>query len=103
MKNQNDLIVAGAVVLVAIGVSLGFMFSKREPVAAPTVPSVNIADPQPTSASVAFSDSLPGAGGAAGGGRRGGGIAGAGGGGRDDVFMGGAAGAGGGAQAAAVQ
>ena len=70
MKNQNDLIVAGAVVLVAIGVSLGFMFTKREPVAAPAVPTVEVSDPQPTSATVAMSDSLPGAG--AGGARAGG-------------------------------
>ena len=45
MKNQNDLIVAGAVVLVAIGVSLGFMFSKREPDPAPEIPTVDVADP----------------------------------------------------------
>lgn len=63
MKNQNDLIVAGAVVLVAIGVSLGFMFSKREPVEAPAVPTVVVSEPQPTAATVALSDSLPGAGG----------------------------------------
>ncbi len=91
MKNQNDLIVAGAVVLVAIGVSLGFMFTKREPVEAPAVPTVVVSDPQPTSATVAMSDSLPGAG--AGGARAGGrgGIAGVGGG---ATFAGAASGAG---------
>ena len=100
MKNQNDLIVAGAVVLVAIGVSLGFMFTKREPVAAPAVPTVVIDEPKPTSATVAMSDSLPGAGaggaraGARGGGR--GGFAGSGGGGPS------IAGAGGGGPSAAT-
>jgi len=95
LKNQNDLIVAGAVVLVAIGVSLGFMFTKREPVEAPAVPTVVVSDPQPTSATVAMSDSLPGAGagGARAGGRAGGrgGIAGVGGG---ATFAGAASGAG---------
>ncbi|MCH8978527.1 MAG: hypothetical protein IH945_04705 [Armatimonadetes bacterium] len=93
MKNQNDLIVAGAVVLVAIGVSLGFMFTKREPAAAPAVPSVVVSEPQPTAASVAYSDSLPGAGGARGG--RGGRAGFGGGGGSNDASFAGAGGGGG--------
>lgn len=70
MKNQNDLIVAGAVVLVAIGVSLGFMFNKRTPAQAPEVPVVVVSEPMPVAAKVAMSDSLPGAGGGRGGSAR---------------------------------
>jgi len=60
LKNQNDLIVAGAVVLVCIGVSLGFMFTKREPVVIPPPPSVVTTDAQPAAATVTYANSLPG-------------------------------------------
>ncbi len=67
MKNQNDLIVAGAVILVCVGVSLAFFFQKREPVA-PTPPtSVVTTDAQPVPANVQYANSLPGGGGAQGG------------------------------------
>lgn len=76
MKNQNDLIVAGAVVLVCIGVSLGFMFTKREPIRPADPPTVVTADAQPAAASVTYANSLPGGGGGGagspGGGTRGG-------------------------------
>lgn len=72
MKNQNDLIVAGAVILVCIGVSLAFFFQRREPVApAPPTPIVT-ADAEPVQANVQYANSLPGGGagpGAAAGGR----------------------------------
>jgi hypothetical protein len=79
LKNQNDLIVAGAVILVCIGVSLAFFFQKREPapIAAPT--PVVTADAQPVPANVKYANSLPGGGGAGGaGGPAGGGRVGAG-------------------------
>ncbi len=68
MKNQNDLIVAGAVILVCIGVSLAFFFQKREP--APIAPPASIvtADAQPVPANVKYANSLPGGGGGAAGG-----------------------------------
>lgn len=77
MKNQNDLIVAGAVILVCIGVSLGFFFQKREPVRPADPPNVVTTDAEPAAASVVYANSLPGAsgsnnGGAPGGGTRGG-------------------------------
>ena len=62
MKNQNDLIVAGAVVLVCIGVSLAFMFTKREPVKPPAPPVVVTKDAEPSAASVVYANSLPGEG-----------------------------------------
>ena len=68
MKNQNDLIVAGAVVLVCIGVILGFYFTKREPVAPPNPTPVVITDAEPASATVTYANSLPGGGGGTGGG-----------------------------------
>lgn len=64
MKNQNDLIVAGAVVLVCIGVSLAFFFQKREPVAPPAPQSVVVTDAVPVPASVQYANNLPGGGGA---------------------------------------
>ncbi len=66
MKNQNDLIVAGAVVLVCIGVSLGFMFTKREPVVIADPPRVVTEDAKPAAASVTYANSLPGASGGSG-------------------------------------
>lgn len=65
MKNQNDLIVAGAVILVCIAVSLAFFFQKREPVAPPAPASVTITDAQPIPANVQYANSLPGGGGGA--------------------------------------
>lgn len=82
MKNQNDLIVAGAIVLVCIGVSLVFMLQRREPFRPAAPPQVVTTDAVPAGASVVYSNSLPGAqdrsaapagGGAAGGTGRGGG------------------------------
>ncbi len=83
MKNQNDLIVAGAVILVCIGVSLAFFFQKREPAPIAPPPTVVTTDAQPVPANVKYANSLPGGGGAAGAGAGGGpvgGPAGAGGG-----------------------
>ncbi|MEX2242743.1 MAG: hypothetical protein WD716_02735 [Fimbriimonadaceae bacterium] len=68
MKNQNDLIVAGAVVLVCIGVILGFYFTKRDPVAPPNPTPVVITDAEPAAATVTYANSLPGGGGGTGGG-----------------------------------
>lgn len=59
MKNQNDLIVAGAVVLVCIGVSLAFMFTKREPTKPADPPSIVTKDAEPSAASVVYANSLP--------------------------------------------
>jgi hypothetical protein len=62
LKNQNDLIVAGAVILVCIGVSLAFFFQKREP-AAPAPPTAIVtADAQPIPANVQYANELPGGG-----------------------------------------
>jgi hypothetical protein len=77
LKNQNDLIVAGAVILVCIGVSLGFYFQRREPIRPADPPNVVTTDAQPAAASVTYANSLPGAGGdqqagSPGGGTRGG-------------------------------
>jgi len=63
LKNQNDLIVAGAVILVCIGVSLGFYFQRREPVKPVPPPTVVTTDAQPAAATVVYANSLPGAGG----------------------------------------
>lgn len=60
MKNQNDLIVAGAVVLVCIGVSLAFMFTKRDPGKPNDPPAVVTKDAEPAAASVTYANSLPG-------------------------------------------
>jgi hypothetical protein len=68
LKNQNDLIVAGAVVLVCIGVILGFYFTKRDPVAPPNPTPVVITDAEPPAATVTYANSLPGGGGGTGGG-----------------------------------
>lgn len=77
MKNQNDLIVAGAVILVCIGVSLAFFFQKREPVApAPPTPIVT-KDAEPVPANVQYANELPGGGGNGPGGRAVGGQGGA--------------------------
>ena len=73
MKNQNDLIVAGAVVLVCIGVILGFYFTKRDPVAPPNPTPVVITDAVPAAASVTYANSIPGGGGTTGGAGAGGG------------------------------
>jgi hypothetical protein len=62
LKNQNDLIVAGAVILVCIGVSLGFFFQRREPVRPANPAPVVVTDAQPAEASVVYANSLPGAG-----------------------------------------
>jgi hypothetical protein len=86
LKNQNDLIVAGAVILVCIGVSLAFFFQRREPLP-PTPPTpVVVTDAQPVPAAIQYSNNLPGGGGTQGGQQAGGampGPAGAGGGGLD--------------------
>ncbi len=60
MKSQNDLIVAGAVVLVCIGVSIGFMMTARKPVAPPIVKPINVADAAPPKTDIVMSDALPG-------------------------------------------
>lgn len=70
LKNQNDLIVAGAVVLVCVAVSLGFMMTARKPVQPPAVKPINVADAEPPATGVVMADALPGA---TGGGRAGGG------------------------------
>ena len=62
MKNQIDLIVAGAVILVCIGVSLGFFFQRREPVRPANPAPVVTTEAQPAEASVVYANSLPGAG-----------------------------------------
>jgi hypothetical protein len=62
LKNQNDLIVAGAVILVCIGVSLAFFFQKREPVAPAPPTSIVTADAQPIPANVQYANELPGGG-----------------------------------------
>ena len=71
MKNQNDLIVAGAVILVCIGVSLAFFFQRREPVAPAPPTQIVTADAQPVPANVQFANELPGGGPSAAGGGRG--------------------------------
>jgi hypothetical protein len=62
LKNQNDLIVAGAVILVCIGVSLAFFFQKREPAAPPAPAAVVTKDAEPVPANVQYANSLPGGG-----------------------------------------
>ena len=72
MKNQNDLIVAGAVILVCIGVSLAFFFQKREPAPIAAPATIVTADAQPVPANVKYANSLPGGGGGAAGQQAGG-------------------------------
>lgn len=68
MKNQNDFIVAGAFLFVAIVVSLIFLFKTRTPDAVPTVPTIVTEDARIQEASVVYSNSLPGGSDTAGGG-----------------------------------
>ena len=60
MKNQNDLIVAGALVLVCIGVSIGFMMTARKPTPPPVPAPINVSEAQPPQVGVAMDNSLPG-------------------------------------------
>ena len=109
MKSQNDFIVAGAFLFVAIVVGLIFLVKTRKPAPTPAVPTIVTADAQIQEASVVKANSLPGgsddsgfgrgAGGGAiglapdddleGPGNFGGGIGNFGGGGRDDGLVGG--------------
>ena len=60
MKNQNDFIVAGAFLFVAIVVGLIFLVKTRSPEAVPAVPTIVTADAQIQEASVTYSNNLPG-------------------------------------------
>ena len=67
MKNQLDLIVAIVAAVLAIGLSLTFMFNKR-PIAVLTAPvKINLADVAPPAGAVVYGSSLAGGGGTTGG------------------------------------
>ncbi|HXH60388.1 MAG TPA: hypothetical protein VNI20_03425 [Fimbriimonadaceae bacterium] len=61
MKNQNDLIVAGAILLVCIGVALVFMLEQRKPFKPAPPEQVVTTEAVPTGATVVYGNSLPGA------------------------------------------
>lgn len=60
MKNQNDLIVAIAVVVVSLGAAAAFYFTKPTPVAPAAPTAVNLTPVKVPEGSVVMANSLPG-------------------------------------------